>query len=219
MELILDASAESTAIGLSDQGTLKWDSENLDPQQHTRQLLPAILSALEQTGTAFREIGLVVVALGPGPFNGLRVAAATAKGIAVGVEAALVGVPTMRAEVHRCPSSFHQVRPVLRAGKSGFSTALYEWQGHAWEQVEELTYIALQDAHLLADSTVTLCGDTTILPHAQSQNCPETCPSRLQTLASLGWKDYAEGQTVIPAALQPIYLRPPHITTPRDRRH
>lgn len=219
MELILDASAEATAIGLADRGTLTWTTESLDAQQHTQQLLPAILRALRQTGTTFQAIRLIVMALGPGPFNGLRVAAATAKGIAVGSEAALVGVPTMRAEAYRCPSSMGTVRPVLRAGRAGFGTALFRWQGDTWEQVEDLSYVGSSDIDRLANGRVPLCGDAAHLPHGQNQHQERERPTRLQTLALLGWHDYVAGRTVTPAALQPIYLRPPHITTPRDRRH
>lgn len=172
-----------------------------------------------ETATSFDDVEVIVMALGPGPFNGLRVAAATAKGIAAGTGAALVGVPTMRAEVHRCPPSLGTVRPVLRAGRTGFSTALYKWQGDAWTQVEELTYVALRDVHQITASTVPLCGDTESLPDEENWYRPDTQATRLQTLALLGWQDYAAGRTVTPAALQPIYLRPPHITTPRQRRH
>ena len=129
MELIVDASAESTVIGLAAHGELTWDVGCLDPQQHTQQLLPMVLRALEETAASFADVELIVIALGPGPFNGLRVAAATAKGIAAGTGAALVGLPTMRAEVYRCPPSLGTVRPVLRAGRTGFGTTLYTWQG------------------------------------------------------------------------------------------
>lgn len=219
MELIVDASAESTVIGLAARGELTWDVGCLDPQQHTQQLLPLVLRALEETATSFADVELIVIALGPGPFNGLRVAAATAKGIAAGTGAALVGVPTMRAEVYRCPPSLGTVRPVLRAGRTGFSTTLYTWQEDVWQQVEELSYVSLHDAHQITASADPLCGDLASLPDGERWHHPDNRPTRLQTLALLGWQDYAAGRTVTPAALQPIYLRPPHITTPRERRH
>lgn len=49
---------------------------------HARDLLPAIVAALERSGIGFAGLDAVAVGVGPGGFTGLRVGLATARGIA-----------------------------------------------------------------------------------------------------------------------------------------
>ncbi len=225
MELILDASSDSATVGLASQGTLIWDSGTLPPQQHTQRLLPEILLGLSAASTAFGSVELIVVALGPGPFNGLRVATAIAKGIAVGVDAALVGIPTLHAEAYRCPPSHGTIRPIMRAGRAGFATALYAWRDGSWQQLEAEHLI--DDPASVTDTSVPVhfsddidVDTVTISPRTQnaSLRVTGTTQSRLVVLADMGWRYYCAGATTAPAALQPLYVRPPHITSPRNRR-
>jgi tRNA threonylcarbamoyladenosine biosynthesis protein TsaB len=58
------------------------------------ELMPALSALCEQYGVRGAQVGLVAVALGPGGFTGLRVAVATAKALALGVGARVVGVPS-----------------------------------------------------------------------------------------------------------------------------
>jgi len=60
-------------------------------------LLPALDRLLERAGARVRDLRLIVVGTGPGSFTGLRVAAATALGLARGCGAELFGVPSMEA--------------------------------------------------------------------------------------------------------------------------
>jgi tRNA threonylcarbamoyladenosine biosynthesis protein TsaB len=60
-------------------------------------LLPAVLALLEEHGLAPAALGGVAVSIGPGSFTGLRVAAATAKGLAYGAPAGVAAVPTLAA--------------------------------------------------------------------------------------------------------------------------
>lgn len=64
---------------------------------HGTELLPMIDDCLAQAGATLEDIGAIAVSIGPGSFTGLRVALATAKGLALGGAAALVGVPTLEA--------------------------------------------------------------------------------------------------------------------------
>lgn len=51
-------------------------------RQHAARLVPAVGEALEEAGVSMGELAGVVVGQGPGSFTGVRVAAATAKGLA-----------------------------------------------------------------------------------------------------------------------------------------
>ena len=66
-------------------------------RQSNTQLLPAVDELLAQQGVARSQIGCVCVGRGPGSFTGVRIAMATAKGIAGALEVGLVGVSTLEA--------------------------------------------------------------------------------------------------------------------------
>ena len=61
------------------------------------QLLPRIDAALAEHGVAREDIACVAVGRGPGSFTGVRIAMATAKGIASALEVPLVGVSSLDA--------------------------------------------------------------------------------------------------------------------------
>ena len=69
-----------------------------DEREHASDLVPELAALLATLGARAADVELVVVGLGPGSYTGLRVAAATALGLALGARgAALVGVPSFEA--------------------------------------------------------------------------------------------------------------------------
>ena len=66
-------------------------------RQSNTQLLPAVDELLAQQGVAREQIACVCVGRGPGSFTGVRIAMATAKGIASALEVGLMGVSTLEA--------------------------------------------------------------------------------------------------------------------------
>lgn len=225
MELILDASSSSARVGIAFGGQTAWTTAPLSPLEHTQELLPAILRGLDETHSAWSGLKLIVVALGPGPFNGLRVAVSTAKGLAAGTGADIVGIPTLQAEAHRCTEAV-TVRPVVAAGRRAFATALYTRNEQGWSQVEEARLVDEDDRSVFLEEDIPLCGETERLamtpPFSAAPLIPQrfaaVAGSRLDSLAALGWQHYVVRDITTMASLQPLYARPPHITTPRDRR-
>src|SRR5947208_15761431 len=60
-------------------------------------LLPTVDHVLRKAGVAAKDLAAVAVSIRPGSFTGLRVGLATAKGLALGTGAAVVGVSTLEA--------------------------------------------------------------------------------------------------------------------------
>jgi tRNA threonylcarbamoyladenosine biosynthesis protein TsaB len=90
-----DAStARSTAAIVRDGVVIvAGEARGRDPKEE--RLLPLILGLCREVGLALGSLDTVVVGAGPGSFTGLRVAAATAKGLAAGTGAALVPVSSL----------------------------------------------------------------------------------------------------------------------------
>lgn len=95
----LDCSTPATAVGLARDGeeTLRarHDPERGDRPGHASQLLPLCNALLGRAGLRFADLDRVAVGLGPGTFTGLRIAIATARGLAHAGGAQLTGVPTL----------------------------------------------------------------------------------------------------------------------------
>lgn len=64
---------------------------------HGAEILSLVDACLERAGLALEDVSLIAVSSGPGSFTGLRVALATAKGLALAGDVPLVGVPTLEA--------------------------------------------------------------------------------------------------------------------------
>ncbi len=101
--LAFDTANEVIAIGV---GLLHADSRSVEvvasveAEAHrasNTQLLPRVNALLEERGITRERIACVVVGRGPGSFTGVRIALATAKGIASALGVALIGVSSLDA--------------------------------------------------------------------------------------------------------------------------
>ena len=103
LALALDTATEYVTVGLAvvDPATgdfsLLVEEAPLAPRAANSRTLPLAMELLERVGRRPSDIGLVVVGRGPGSFTGVRIGMATAKGLAQGLGAPLVAVPTLDA--------------------------------------------------------------------------------------------------------------------------
>ncbi len=103
--LAFDTANEVIAIGV---GVLHEEAHAIEliahaeieaRRQSNTQLIPRIDALLAENGIARGDIACVCVGRGPGSFTGVRIATATAKGIASALEVGLVGVSSLDAVV------------------------------------------------------------------------------------------------------------------------
>ena len=94
-----DCSTPATAVALvrgrGEPQRARHDPAPGERPAHAAQLLPLCNRLLERAGLRFADLDRVAVGLGPGRFTGLRIAIATARGLAHAGGAGLVGVPTL----------------------------------------------------------------------------------------------------------------------------
>jgi len=105
-----DAATEHVAIGiaeiLADHSLRTVASVDFAaPRAALGRLLPALDEALQATGVLRDEISVVAVGRGPGSFTGVRIAVASAKGLAHGLGVPLVGLGTLDAVAWRFADS------------------------------------------------------------------------------------------------------------------
>ena len=225
MELAIDTSSNTASVALSHKGeplaSLTWKTA----QNHTIELLPNLLCLLQQTKVDISSIEAIIVAKGPGSFNGLRVGISTAKGLASALNVPLLGVNTLEAEAHPFAFTGLPLRPVHNAGRDEIATALYQQKDNEWQCLEEEKLTTVKTLCRRIKRKTLFCGEipSDIMNEIQQSLGSQAIISqsnslsRASSLAILGWQKLSRGEQDDPATLQPLYLRPPHITKPRDK--
>ena len=129
MELAIDTSSNIVSVALSHAGEVLASLTWRTMQNHTIELLPNLVRLLQQAKLELGSVEAIIVAKGPGSFNGLRVGISTAKGLASALNIPLLGVNTLEAEAYPFAFTGLPLRPVQKAGREEIATALYRQKG------------------------------------------------------------------------------------------
>ncbi|MBN1366984.1 MAG: tRNA (adenosine(37)-N6)-threonylcarbamoyltransferase complex dimerization subunit type 1 TsaB [Dehalococcoidales bacterium] len=225
MILAIDTSSETAGLALLDKQQVIAEIAWRCGQNHTIQLLPQLNNLLKSTGLSLSDITCVVVAKGPGSFNGLRVGISTAKGLSFSLEVPIIGVSTLEAAAYQHIELGLPVCAIAGAGRSEIAMAIYQEKRGKCQQLtaEHLTTV---DVLINEIQTKTVfCGE--YLPQAagvlaEKLGTKAVIPRyialtrRAAYLAELGSLRLKAGELDNPATLQPLYLRKPPIT---ERKH
>jgi tRNA threonylcarbamoyladenosine biosynthesis protein TsaB len=124
--LALDTSTRQASVALCDEQTLYGEYTWRIGNNHSVELLERIQRLVEvDCGSSLQAIDGVTVATGPGSFNGVRVAVATAKAFAFALQKPLVGVSTLEIIAAQQNKWRGPVCSVLEAGRSELYAACY----------------------------------------------------------------------------------------------
>lgn len=105
--LALDASADACSVALHHPDGHIQELVHREPRTHAAHLLPFAHDLLDSAGVAWRDIAAIGVTVGPGSFTGLRIAMASAQGLAYGLDKPIVPVASLAALVRAA----HKVSP------------------------------------------------------------------------------------------------------------
>ncbi|MEO5510449.1 MAG: tRNA (adenosine(37)-N6)-threonylcarbamoyltransferase complex dimerization subunit type 1 TsaB [Longimicrobiales bacterium] len=95
--LAIDAATAHGGVALDRDGVLLAEIAISNTARHSELLLPAVEFALRAGGITRAELCGIVVGAGPGSFTGVRIAAATARGIAAALEIPLLAYSSLMA--------------------------------------------------------------------------------------------------------------------------
>jgi tRNA threonylcarbamoyladenosine biosynthesis protein TsaB len=124
--LALDTSTRQASVALCDEQTLYGEYTWQIGNNHSVELLERIQRLVEvDCGSSLQAIDGVTVAIGPGSFNGIRVAIATAKAFAFALQKPLVGVSTLEIIAAQQNQWRGPVCAILEAGRSELYAACY----------------------------------------------------------------------------------------------
>ncbi len=124
--LALDTSTRQASVALCDEQTLYGEYTWRIGNNHSVELLERVQRLVEvDCGSSLQAIDAVTVATGPGSFNGVRVAVATAKAFAFALQKPLVGVSTLEIIAAQQDKWRGPVCSILEAGRSELYAACY----------------------------------------------------------------------------------------------
>ena len=228
MELAIDTSTKVATLALSDRGDVIAAFTWLAGQNHTAELIPNLRHLLSQAQITLQDMEGIVVAKGPGSFNGLRVGIAAVKGLSFALDIPLVGISTLEAIAFPYAAIGLPICPILNAGRGEIATALFQSRNSTWLRLiaEHITNIEnlCEEAH----GQIIFCGE--INPEIASSLRGKLGENALilqglamlgtaNCLSKLGWQKLETHDYDDTATLQPSYLRKPAITIPKGRRY
>jgi tRNA threonylcarbamoyladenosine biosynthesis protein TsaB len=123
--LALDTSTSQASVSLCDEQTLFGEYTWQIGNNHSVELLERIQRLVIECGSSLQVIDFVAVATGPGSFNGVRVAVATAKALAFALQKPLVGVSTLEIIAAQQHQWHGPVCSILEAGRSDLYAACF----------------------------------------------------------------------------------------------
>ena len=223
MIVAIDSSTDTASLALAQDKVLAEVSWRCG-HNHSVELLPRLTGLLEEAKVSLKDTSLVVVAKGPGSFNGLRVGLSTAKGLAFSLDVPIIGVSSLEAEAYGHAQTGLPICPVFNAGRGEIAVALYKKKDDEWQRLapEHITTVAALNDEI-GEATL-FCGEYVAdiarqlkkALKAKAVIAPEKMRSAV-SLIELAKPRIAANDYDDPATLQPTYLRRPHITTPKRR--
>ncbi|MFC2005763.1 tRNA (adenosine(37)-N6)-threonylcarbamoyltransferase complex dimerization subunit type 1 TsaB [Chloroflexota bacterium] len=226
MQIAIDTSTDTASLALVKDSEVLAELTWRCSQNHSTQLLPNLSHLLNQAKLSLQSASCIVVARGPGSYNGLRVGISTAKGLAFSLGIPIVGVSTMEVEAYQHAETGLPICPIFNAGRGEIAAATYQKQGNEWCQfISEYVTTVETLCSQIATKTI-FCGEYALLIAAELRRqlkqkavilSPAAGLRRASFLAELGLKRFKAGDYDNPTTLQPLYLRGPSITKPKHR--
>jgi len=175
-------------------------------------LVPLIQQVLAEAGLGWAQLSRLAVTIGPGSFTGVRVALATARGLALATGLPLVGLSTFEVIAHGLPEGEGAGRELLVAVDSRRAELFFQRfsaelapLGEPW-QAEPATLVLDRPLLVAGDGAPRVraaLGDQPRLAWAEGPGLPDAA-----VVAALG----ASRSPGPPP--RPLYLRAPDVTLP-----
>lgn len=214
--LAIDAALAACSAAVLVDGEIAAERFETMARGHAERLLPMVRETMSAAGLDFESVELIAVTIGPGHFTGLRVGLAAAQGLSLASSRPLAGVTTLEA-VAAAASADGLLAVALESKRADLYLQLFA-SGEALTEP-----LAMMPAQLATfawpEGEVALAGDgaarlAPILAAAgrKSRRLGPDGPNA----AAVARIAAARHATAAALAAEPLYLRPPDVTFPKD---
>jgi len=183
---------------------------------HSQTVMPLVERMTELLGFDLGGVDCIACASGPGSFTGLRIGAATAKGLAYALGKPIAPVPTLDALAYNMFQTDAVVVPVMDARRNQVYTAMYRCQDGVFERLTAQAALDIETVlqQAAAYGKAVFLGDGTAVHREAILSVPGFCIAPphacLQRAAVVG----AYAAAFMPATewvnadtFEPVYLR------------
>lgn len=217
--LAIDSSGLVAGVAVMVDDILVGEYTIHNKKTHSQTLLPMVADMLSMADIDKNELDAVAVACGPGSFTGLRIGAATAKGLAQALGIPVIPVSTLCGLAYNLAHREEVVCPLMDARRSQAYYGLYDVSGEipkalVPEAAEAVESVIGQAKSL--DRPVIFLGDgVPVFRDRLSEAMGERALfsksvdryQRAASVAALGVKYYEQGRGVPAESFVPSYLR------------
>lgn len=217
--LALDSSGlVATVAILEDEQILAEYTVNYK-KTHSQTLLPMLDEIVKMIEFDLNTLDAIAVAGGPGSFTGLRIGAATAKGLGLALNKPLIHIPTVDGLAYNLYGVDGIICPMMDARRNQVYTGVYRFKDGVFRVVEEQMAISVEELieKLNAyDEQVTFLGDGVPVYKKQLVEGMQTeyyfAPAhmnrqRASAVGALGMEYFREGRIETATEHRPDYLR------------
>ncbi|MBQ7336321.1 MAG: tRNA (adenosine(37)-N6)-threonylcarbamoyltransferase complex dimerization subunit type 1 TsaB [Clostridia bacterium] len=213
--LALDSTAQVASVAICEDDKCLACCNLNNGNTHSETLLPTVEFLLRQLNLTTDDIDLFAISEGPGSFTGVRIGAATVKGLAFGTAKPCIGVSTLEALAYNLIGTDGLICPVMNARRKQVYTALFRCENGALTRLMPDSAIAIAelDEQLSAyDEAIRLCGDgyditAPLLTHPILSVPYALRDQNAYSVAQVARRLFAEGKAMSDAELAPTYLR------------
>lgn len=212
--LALESTALVASVALCEDERLIGEYSLNNGNTHSETLLPMVESLLSLSSVGTDKIDLFTCAAGPGSFTGVRIGAATIKGLAFGRNKPCIGVSSLEALAYNSRGFDGIICPCMNARRGQVYNALFEGDGSRICEDRALAIDELCEELLKTGRRVLVCGDGTGITLAGFGDRIDAVSaaerSRYQSayaVAQCALAAYKAGKVTSDIELSPVYLR------------
>ena len=125
--LAIDSSGVVATVALVEDNNLIAEYTIHHKKTHSQTLMPMLDEVKKMTELELDTVDAIAVASGPGSFTGLRIGAATAKGLAMGLGKPIIEVPTLEGMAYQMYGASALICPIMDARRNQVYTGLYQF--------------------------------------------------------------------------------------------
>ena len=226
--LAIDTTGQTASAAIVEEDKLIAEFTLNYKLTHSQTIMPMIAEICQKSETKPEEADYIACASGPGSFTGLRIGAATAKGLAFALGKGIVPVPTLDALAYNVFETNKIICPIMDARRGQVYTAFYRWDKGKINRLTEMMAISIEEVIQMAQNyqqKVIFLGDG-VPVHQKKLSlfpdfifAPAHCSlQRAASVAALALQIAKEGGAVEGNAFELIYLRKSQAEREREER-
>ncbi|MCI8805604.1 MAG: tRNA (adenosine(37)-N6)-threonylcarbamoyltransferase complex dimerization subunit type 1 TsaB [Clostridiales bacterium] len=135
--LAIDTTSLAASVALVDEKKTIAEFTTNYKKTHSQTIMPMLEYLKNMVELDINTVDYIACSSGPGSFTGLRIGAATAKGLAFALNKKIIPVPTLDALAYNIFMNGQIIAPIMDARRNQVYTAFYKWEDDKFIRISE----------------------------------------------------------------------------------